>query len=114
MKTLKSLLAVLILLVPLGTAATALGQSLDPALAPEKSMDGTIQALDFGANSMVFEGLTFSMAPELEVQIRGSYGAFTMLQEGMKASIVYRVVSGSARVVTRIEQLPDNFQLEGA
>lgn len=83
-------------------------------LAPEKEMDGTIQSLDYGANTMIFEGVRFHMAPGLTVEIRGSYGAFTMLEEGMNATVTYRVVSESERYATEIVQLPDNFRLEGA
>jgi len=110
MRFTKTLLAAALLVV--GSAAMA-ASSLSH-LAPQKQMDGTIQALDFGANTMIFEGIRYRMAPDVEVEIRGSYGAFTMLQEGMKALVTYRVVSASDREVVRIEQLPDNMNLEGA
>lgn len=106
----KTLLATLLILL----SSLVLAASGSVALSPEKEMDGTIQSLDFGANTMIFEGNRFHMAPGLSVEIRGSYGAFTMLQEGMKAVVTYRVVSGSERHATSIVQLPDNFGLEGA
>ena len=84
------------------------------AFAPEKQMEGTIQALDFGANTLIFEGLRFQVLPEVEVEIRGSHGAFTMLRSGMKAVLTYRVVSGTERHIVRVVQLPDNYRLEGA
>ena len=84
----------------------------EPFTAPEKERYGIIEALDFGANTMIFEGYRYRMAPEVVVQIRGSYGAFTMLQPGMKAKITYRVHSQSDREVVLIEQLPDNYPLE--
>lgn len=99
------------LLAVSGFAAAASSPS---ALAPEKEMQGTIEQLDFGANTMIFEGIRFRMAPELTVEIRGSHGAFTLLREGMKAVVVYRVLSASDREAVRIEQLPDNTRLEGA
>ena len=114
MKTLvASILFASVFVLGILAGGSARAQSADPALAPVKAMEGTIQTLDFGSNSMIFEGLRYRMAPDVQVEIRGSYGAFTMLQEGMKAAITYRVVSGSERVVTRIEQLPDNVELEG-
>lgn len=106
----RPLLAVLLI----SLSSMALAASGISALAPEKEMDGTIQQLDFGAGTMIFEGNRFQMAPELEVEVRGSYGAFTMLQEGMKATVTYRVISPSERHAIRIVQLPDNFRLEGA
>ena len=83
-------------------------------MAPETEMQGTIEALDFGANTMIFEGMRFHMAPDLQVEIRGSYGAFTMLTVGMKAVVTYRMISGSERHAVRIVQLPDNALVEEA
>ena len=105
------LLMGLLMGLPFGGGA-ALAASVD--LAPEKELEGTIQALDFGANTLIFEGTRFQMGVGAEVEIRGSYGAFTMLKEGMKAVVTYRLLSESERVVTRIVQLPDNYALEGA
>jgi hypothetical protein len=84
----------------------------EPFTGPEKERYGIIQELDFGANTMIFEGYRYRMAPELTVEIRGTYGAFTMLQPGMKAKVTYRLNSPSDREVVRIEQLPDNYPLE--
>ena len=110
MKFRKSVLGIVLLAVS-GIAAAASTLSIT---APEKDMEGTIQELDFGANTMIFEGVRFRMAPELTVEIRGSHGAFTMLREGMKALVTYRVISASEREAVHIEQLPDNQRLEGA
>jgi hypothetical protein len=106
----KNFLAGILLLL----SGVAFAASLAPELAPEDEMEGTIQALDFSAGTMIFQGLRFQMAPELTVQIRGSYGAFTMLEPGMKAIVTFRVVSASERHAIRIEQLPDNTVLVGS
>jgi hypothetical protein len=98
----------------LGVGNTASAESTLSFLAPEKEMSGVIQSLDFGANTMIFEGIRYRMAPDVQVEIRGSYGAFTMLEEGMKAIVTYRLISASEREVVKIEQLPDNVRLEGA
>jgi len=82
-------------------------------LAPVDEMEGTIEEIDFGAGTIIFEGVRFHMAPDLSVEIRGSHGAFTMLEEGMKAVVTFRVVSASERHAIHIEQLPDNVTLEG-
>ena len=81
-------------------------------LAPEMDVEGTIEDLDFGANTMVFQGLLYHMAPDLVVEIRGGPGAFTMLSKGMKATVVYRVISASERHAVSIVQLPDNVVIE--
>ncbi|MGE0625790.1 MAG: hypothetical protein AB7I04_22950 [Pseudomonadales bacterium] len=113
MKRLKSLLTVALLAAASLLAGGAAAQSLDPALAPVTEREGTIQQLEFADNSMIFDGNRYYMAPDLVVEIRGTHGAFTMLQAGMKARIVYRVISGSRREVFQIEQLPDNYDVEG-
>lgn len=81
-------------------------------LAPEMEMAGAIEELNFGANTMIFEGVRYHMAPELVVEIRGGPGAFTMLQKGMKAIVTYRVISASERHAVSIVQLPDNIAIE--
>jgi hypothetical protein len=109
LKLTKSLIALLLVSVSSLALAATIAE-----FAPEKEMEGTIQAVDFGANTLIFEGVRFQVLPDAEVEIRGSYGAFTMLQAGMKAVVTYRVVSESERHVTRVVQLPDNYRLEGA
>ncbi len=81
-------------------------------LAPEMETEGAIQRLDFGANTMIFQGVRYQMAPDLVVEIRGGPGAFTMLQVGMKAVVTYRVISASERHAVSIIQLPDNTVIE--
>lgn len=81
-------------------------------LAPEMETEGTIENLDFGANTMIFEGVEYRMAPDLVVEIRGGPGAFTMLRAGMKAVVTYRVISASERHAVSIVQLPDNVAVE--
>jgi hypothetical protein len=98
----------------LGAANVSSEERLPSEFAPEKTMEGTIQELDFGANTMIFQGVRIRMAPDVQVEIRGSYGAFTMLQVGMKALVTYRVLSPSEREAVHIEQLPDNYTLEEA
>lgn len=104
----KTFLAGILLLL----SGAVFAASIALELAPEDEMAGTIQSLDFGANTMIFEGIRFRMAPELTVQIRGSHGAFTMLQPGMKAVVTFRIVSATERHAISIVQLPDNAVLE--
>ena len=109
MKTFKSLLVVLLI----GLTQASMAASLS-FLAPEKERTGTIQQLDFGANQMIVDGYRYRVAVDVQVEIRGSYGAFTMLEEGMKINMVYRVISASDREIVRVEQLPDNANLDEA
>ena len=98
MNTLKSLL--LVILIGLTQSAMAAQLSF---LAPEKERTGTIQQLDFAANQMIVDGYRYRVPVDVQVEIRGSYGAFTMLTEGMKINMVYRVISESDREVLQIE-----------
>ena len=82
--------------------------------APQKSLTGTIQELNFAQNSMILSGTSYYAAPDVNVEIRGTFGAFTMLQTGMKVYIVYRLISGTQRELVEIKQLPDNTALEEA
>jgi len=92
-----------------------LAGAIDSALAAgEKTRAGVIQQLDFAAGTMIVDGYRYYSAPELRVEIGGSYGAFTMLQVGMKVQIVYRLVSESRRDLVEVKQIPDNFTIEGA
>jgi len=108
MLKLKALVAGFLLILG-GAAFAAQGVA---ELAPEMEMEGMIEDLDFGANTMIFQGVRYHMAPDLSVEIRGGPGAFTMLQVGMKAIVTYRVISASERHAVNIEQLPDNIALD--
>ena len=101
------------LMTGLGAGTALAADSSLSFLAPEKRMEGVIQELDFGANTMIFQGVRIHMAPDVQVEIRGSHGAFTMLKVGMKASVTYRVISPSLREAVKVEQLPDNTRIEG-
>ncbi len=73
--------------------------------------EGVIQSLDFARNQMVINGIVYDVATDAEVQIRGTYGAFTMLQVGMKASFEFEEFSMTERTIRALDQLPDNHQL---
>ena len=111
---LKTLWFGFLLLLPLlgGAAGSAHAQESVAELAPQMETEGSIEKLDFGANTMIFEGVRYQMAPDLVVEIRGGPGAFTMLREGMKAVVIYRVISATERHAVNIRQLPDNVAVE--
>ncbi len=90
------------------------GHAAQSLSAPETSRTGTIQKLNFGTNSMIVDGYRYYVAPDVHVEIRGTFGAFTMLQTGMKVYMVYRLISGTEREIVEIKQLPDNTVLEEA
>ena len=56
-------------------------------------------------------GLRFRFAVDARVEIAGTFGAFTMLREGMKVEYVYKRYSNSDREVVVMRQLPDDTVL---
>lgn len=73
---------------------------------------GVIQKLDLDAQTLVIDGLRYRMALEAEVEIGGSFGAFTMLEPGMRVYFEYRRVSSSERIITLLRELPAEVELE--
>jgi hypothetical protein len=73
---------------------------------------GVIHELLIDTNSLVIDGVMYSVAYDAQVQIRGSYGAYGMLQSGMKVEFEYRRFSPDSLEIFHIEQLPDNTVLE--
>ena len=64
LKLTKSLIALLLV----SASSLALAASI-AEFAPEKEMEGTIQAVDFGANTLIFEGVRFQVLPDAEVEM---------------------------------------------
>ncbi|MFB3105371.1 MAG: hypothetical protein ACE1ZA_10635 [Pseudomonadales bacterium] len=91
---------------------TALASLVAAAEAPTVEAEGTIHAVELSTNTLVIDGVRFHVAFDAEVEIYGSYGAFTMLQTGMKVIFEYRRHSPANLEIFDIEQLPDNTNIE--
>jgi hypothetical protein len=74
---------------------------------PEAEGAGQIHELDFGNNTMLINGYGYSVSPTVSVEIGGSYGAFTMLQKGMKIEYTYLHYADGARVVQTIKEVDE-------
>ena len=79
---------------------------------PLEGREGTIHEVEISTNTLVIDGVRFHVALDAEVEIRGSYGAFTMLEPGMKVVYEYRIYSDTNVEIVLISQLPDNQELE--
>lgn len=101
-------MTVCILLV-LGCSVSAVAASDEFVVVHDQ---GKILKLDLANNTALIGGLLYRFAPDARVEIAGSFGAFTMLQEGMKVEYVYRRYSDEDREVIAMRQLPDNAVLE--
>ena len=82
--------------------------------APEVSRSGVIETVDLSTNELVVEGNRYSMNPAAEVEIGGSYGAFTMLNSGMRIEFQYRRFDNGRREIFYIRELLNNESLEQA
>jgi hypothetical protein len=104
MRSLIHLLLAVTLLLSLGAAAQPAGPIAEDA--------GVIQELDFAASTMVIDGLAYDVALDVRVEIAGSYGAFTMLEPGMRVHYEFERRSPTVRIVRSIRQLPPDVQLD--
>ena len=99
----------MVLVVMLVTALPNLAVAAD---APVLEGQGEIHAVELNSNTLVINGVRFHVAFDAKVAIRGSYGAFTLLQPGMKVTFEYRRLSPANLEIFDIEQLPDNTRME--
>ena len=75
--------------------------------------EGMIQSLNLAQNTLIISGLRYRVALDAEVEIGGSFGAYSMLQEGMKVMFVYRRIDHANREIIRVIQLSDSYRLAG-
>jgi hypothetical protein len=107
MQSLKKTFSLLMLLL-----ITLTGSQLQAQEADVLEEEGVIEQLILASNEVVISGVTFRVAYDAQVAIRGSYGAYTMLQPGMKVFYEYRRYSPTELEIFAIEQLPDNREIE--
>ena len=67
---------------------------------------GTIHEVDYGTNTAIISGARYSVAIDAHVEIAGSYGAFTMLKEGMSVGFTFDRYADGVSVITEIKELP--------
>jgi len=68
---------------------------------------GVIHALDFDQNRILVSGRSYDVSQTVHVEIAGSYGAFTMLKQGMKVRFNYLEYSDGRNEIVRLYE--DNF-----
>jgi hypothetical protein len=74
---------------------------------------GEIQALDLANHTLIANGLRYTVALDVQVQIGGGAGAFTLLEPGMQIAFEYLRISDEERRVVRIRQMPPGVQADG-
>lgn len=71
------------------------------------SRQGVIDSIDVAANQVVIGGVRYAVAVDANVEIGGSYGAFTLLQPGMAVQILTRrFVESGAQDIIDLKELP--------
>lgn len=80
----KKLSQIVLMLVALSLSAAGLARE-----AAQAEGQGEINDLSFGTNEMVVGEVAYDVSPNAKVEIAGSFGAFTMLTEGMLVEFIY-------------------------
>ena len=111
MKLLKKIFARMALTTMVLVTAVTSGPVLAQDV-PEIEADGVIHEVLVETNRLIISGVRYQVAYDATVEIRGTYGAFTLLQTGMKVAFKYRAFDESTREIYEIAQLPDNSILE--
>ena len=78
--------------------------------APEAEGQGEIQGLNFGTNTALIGGYDYNVSPNVRVSIGGSFGAFTMLEEGMQVEFTFLQFSDGVREILEMREVAE---LEG-
>ena len=101
------------LVINLCLAIGVLGSSVCWAQHMEAQSEGRIETVDIPANTLMVSGLNYRVPVDANVQINGTFGAFTLLQRGMKVRFTYRTISRTEREIISLEQLPDSTVIQG-
>ena len=104
MKLIYQTVRVLLCSLLLMTAGTAAARDY---LAPEAEAQGEIQALDFGTSSVLISGREYSVSASADVEIAGSYGAFTMLEPGMLVEFTFMHYEDGYREIIELREVSE-------
>ena len=74
--------------------------------ATQSEDQGVIDELSFAGQSMQISGYQYPVSPTVQVEIAGSYGAFTMLTEGMRIRFTYLQFDDGNKLITEIVEDP--------
>ncbi|MCZ6640255.1 MAG: hypothetical protein O7G86_04105 [Gammaproteobacteria bacterium] len=80
----------------------------------ERQKAGIIETVEVNSSGLIVDGIRYRVAIDAQIEIGGSFGAFTMLQAGMKIQFTYKDLSDTRREIVRIEQIPSHFRVEEA
>lgn len=78
----------------------------------EMESHGQVELLHFGEQQLQVGGRTYDVSPAIQVEIGGTYGAFTLLQPGMKIYLRFVQYADGRREVLEIRELGAGSRLE--
>lgn len=81
---------------------------------PEKEGIGYIESIDFEASTLIVNGLRFRVPTYAKVAIDGTFGAFTLLREGMLIHYDYQQISPTEREIFELETRPKGERYESS
>ncbi len=70
-----------------------------------ESDSGRIEKVNLDQGTMMVDGRLYWTGPDLQVEINGSYGAFTMLKPGMFIEMEYRIKLGEQRELYKVQEV---------
>ena len=73
-----------------------------------ESRQGPVESVDYSTNKIVVGGISYDVALDANVQLGGSFGAFTMITPGMNVEILVQryVESGQSQIIDLKELAP--------
>lgn len=79
-----------------------------------ESRQGPVESVDYSANKIVVGGVSYDVALDANVQLGGSFGAFTMITPGMNVEILVQryVESGHGQIIDLKELAPGVVPLQ--
>jgi hypothetical protein len=78
-----------------------------------ESRQGVIDTADFQANQIVISGVRYDVAADANVEIGGSYGAYTLLTPGMNVQfLLRRYIESGERQIIDLKELPAGVKPE--
>jgi hypothetical protein len=82
--------------------------------APRVLRSGVVQELDIARYEIIISGHRYQVSRTAQVEIAGSFGAYTLLKPGMRVRFEYLRFDDGKREIFRVRELLPNETLEEA
>ncbi len=82
------------------------------AVAVEMETQGRIEQVRIAADQLVVDGRSYQVPTGVQVSIGGTYGAFTLLEPGMRVYLRFMRQDDGLRVLVEVRELAANQRVE--